>query len=277
MARTNLSATRIKPENSETLTLHVLRRELVSPHFARVTLGRGEIARFAHMGFDQWFRLVIPVADDSESWMPRKLNALAFAKYMTMGRNSRPILRNYSVRGYRPDGPDGPELDVDFVLHGSVADGTAGRASTWARTCAEGDAVGILDEGIGFNPPPSVRRVLLVAEESGLPAMAGILASLPADAEGRAVIEIPTAEDRQPLPAPPGVEVTWLVRDGAGGLPGSAALAHAQSLPLPAEPFYGWVVGESTLAVSLRRHWVRAGVPKGNIMFCGYWKAGRAH
>jgi hypothetical protein len=55
----------------------------------------------------------------------------------------------------RPDGPDGPELDVDFVLHGSAADGTAGPAAVWARNCARGDAVAVLDEGIGFNPAPT--------------------------------------------------------------------------------------------------------------------------
>ncbi|MCP2258858.1 NADPH-dependent ferric siderophore reductase, contains FAD-binding and SIP domains [Streptoalloteichus tenebrarius] len=275
MARTNLSATRIKPETAELLTLRVLRRERISPHFARVTLGGGEIDRFAPMGFDQWFRLVIPVSDTSLTWKPKKFNALALARYLTMAKATRPVLRNYSVRAYRPDGPTGPELDVDFVLHGSVADGTAGPAATWAQTCAEGDVVAILDEGIGFNPRSSLRRVLLVADESGLPAVAGVLASLPPDTRGTAVIEVPSTEDRQALSAPAGVEVRWLVRDG--GTPGQAALAHARRMPLPDEPFYGWVVGESGLAVALRRHWVNAGVPKGDIMFCGYWKAGRAH
>lgn len=42
---------------------------------------------------------------------------------------------------------------------------------------------------------------------------------------------------------------------------------------MPAEPFYGWVVGKQTPPSTLRRHWVRAGVQKDNIMFCGYWKA----
>jgi NADPH-dependent ferric siderophore reductase len=74
----------------------------------------------------------------------------------------------------RPDGPDGPELDVDFVLHGSAADGTAGPAAVWARNCARGDAVAVLDEGIGFNPAPGREHFLLVAGETGLPAIAGL-------------------------------------------------------------------------------------------------------
>lgn len=275
MARSNLQATRIKPATSELLTLHVVRRERISPHFARVTLGGGDIARFRPMGFDQWFRLFIPVADNNSlSRLPHRLTSLAYLKYLTIAKTTRPVLRNYSVRAYRPDGPAGPELDVDFVLHGSTANGTAGPAATWAQNCTEGDAVAILDEGIGFNPPQSPRRVMLVADESGLPALAGILASLPADAQGRALLEVPSAEDRQPLDAPAGIDLTWLVRDTAHATPGRAALAAAVATPLPDEPWYGWVVGESTLPVALRRHWVAAGVPKSTIMFCGYWKAG---
>lgn len=272
MARTNLAARRIKPQHTELLTLRGLRRTELSPHFTRVTLGRGDIDRFEHMGFDQWFRLFIPVATDSLSRLPNKLNALSYARYLTIAKTSRPVLRNYSVRAYRPDGPDGPELDVDFVLHGSAADGSAGPAAKWAQTCEAGDAVAILDEGVGFNPPPEVTRLLLVADETGLPATAGVLASLPAESRGHALIEVPTAEDQQVLEAPEGVEVRWVVRDDSAATPGQAVLAAARELTVPAASTYGWVVGESGLTVSLRRHWVRSGIPKDHIMFCGYWR-----
>ncbi|MEV0703067.1 siderophore-interacting protein [Saccharopolyspora sp. NPDC050389] len=272
MARTNLATRRIKPEHSELLTLRVVRRERISPHFARVTLGRGDVERFRYMGFDQWFRLFIPVAEDSLSRLPNRLNAVSYAKFLTIAKTSRPVLRNYSVRAYRPIGSDGPELDVDFVLHGSAADGTAGPAATWAQTCEPGDAVAILDEGIGFNPPPDAEHVLMVADETGLPAVAGVLASLAPETRGQALIEIPSTADQQRLEAPAGMTVRWVVRDNPGNTPGRAALAAAEALPTPTENTYGWVVGESDLAASLRRHWVRSGLPKNNIMFCGYWR-----
>ncbi|MEU8637728.1 siderophore-interacting protein [Amycolatopsis sp. NPDC048633] len=269
MARQNMTASRIKPGTAELLTLRVLRRERISAHFSRVTIGQEDVAGFTPMGFDQWFRLFIPVAEDSLSRLPRTLNALSYAKYLTIAKTTRPVLRNYTVRAHRPDGPDGPELDVDFVLHG---DEGGGPAATWARSCTRGDAVAILDEGIGFNPAPGRDRFLLVADESGLPAIAGVLASLPDTATGHALIEIPEDDDRQPLVAPPGVEVGWLPR-ARGAVPGRTALAAAQDLPAPNTPVHAWVVGEAGLAVSLRRHWVRAGIPKNDIMFCGYWKA----
>ncbi|GGK45111.1 hypothetical protein Ppa06_00770 [Planomonospora parontospora subsp. parontospora] len=135
MAKSSVNAMRVKPAVSELLTLRVLRSERISPHFVRVTLGEGDIGRFTPMGYDQWFRLFLPVSDGSLSRLPGKLTMLSYARYLTIPKHSRPVLHNYSVRAYRPGGAGGPELDVDFVLHGSPGEGTAGPASTWALTC----------------------------------------------------------------------------------------------------------------------------------------------
>lgn len=275
MARTNMTATRIKPEVEQLVTMHVLRRERISPNFARVTLGGGDIARFTPMGFDQWFRLFIPVSETSLSRLPQKLDTFAYLRYLAISRTERPVLRNYTVRAFREDGADGPELDIDFVLHGSAADGTSGPAATWAETCAVGDAVAILDEGIAFNPSDEVaRRAVLVTDETGLPAAAGILASMRRDAVGTAIIEVPDVDDAQDIDAPEGFEIRWVPRTDPHAVPGVAALAAATALPIDDEPFFGWAVGEQSLATSMRRHWVQAGVPKTSISFCGYWKHG---
>ena len=271
MARTNMTETRVKPSAYRFLTLQVLRRERISPSFVRVTLGGGDLGRFVPMGFDQWFRLFLPVSEKSLSRLPNKLDTLSYLRFLAIAKTDRPVLRNYTVRGYRADGPEGPELDVDFVMHGTGDD--AGPAATWAANCSRGDAVAILDEGISFNPPPALtRHAVLVADETGLPAAAGVLGSLPRDAVGRAILEIPHADDAQPVDAPAGVEVSWVARDDAHAVPGVAALAAASALPIPDEPFFGWVVGEQALATSMRRHWVHAGAPKSAISFSGYWR-----
>lgn len=256
---------RIKPETTTPLTLRVLASTRISAHFQRVTLGDGDVGRFRPMGYDQWFRLFIPVADDSLERLPNRLDTLAYLKFLAIGKARRPILRNYTVREHR-----GTEFDVDFVLHEP-----AGPAASWASSCVPGDPVAILDEGVGFVRPDEAGQVALVADESALPAAAGVLAALPDDVRGHAVIEVPTAGDRQELRAPAGVEVTWVVRDDHAARPGAAALAAAAALPVPAAGFYGWAAGEQALAAGMRRHWVAAGVPKSHVTFCGYWRAGR--
>ncbi|MFG6402102.1 siderophore-interacting protein [Microbacterium sp. P04] len=273
MARTNATPARVKPAESRLLTLHVVRREQISPTFARVTLGGGDIDQFRPMGFDQWFRLFLPVSETSLSRLPGRLDALSYLRYLTIAKTERPVLRNYTVRAHRAEGISGAEIDVDFVLHRSAVDGSSGPAASWADGCARGDAVALLDEGITFTPAPEVAdRVEVVADETALPAVAGILASLPPTVTGRAFIEIPHADDRQDLAGPVGVEIVWVVRDEPAAIPGQAVLKAATTADGPVAPTYFWVAGEQSMCAALRRHWITAGVAKSAISFTGYWK-----
>lgn len=274
MARTNATTTRVTPAAPTLLVLRVLRTSRRSASFVRVTLGGDDLARFVPLGFDQWFRLFLPVSDRSLTRLPSKLDTLAYVRYLAISKRDRPVLRNYTVRAFRPDAGDGAELDVDFVLHGSVADGTSGPAATWAQQCRPGDPVALLDEGIMFTPPDPGAPVVLVADETAVPAASAILESLPLSARGTAYLEVPDPDDVAHVSSPEGVEIVWLPRDDAGAVPGRAALAAAVAAPTDPASF-AWVAGEQGLVAALRREWIARGVPKDAIRFCGYWRQSR--
>ena len=269
----------VKPESAELIHLTVLRSEQLSTHWIRVTLGGGEIEKFRPMGFDQWFRLFLPIGGDAGlERVPAKANKMfGYLKFLRIPDGERPVMRNYSVRAYRPATADaGAEIDVDFVLHGSAAEGTAGPASRWAETCRPGEHVLIIDEGLTFNPQRGTDRVLLVGDETALPAIASISASLPEEAVGMAIIEVPSTEDALPFPHPAGVEVVWIVRPHDVA-PGSLALATLGRTALPDAPFHAYAAGEQALASGVRKHLVgERGVDKNAVSFCGYWKIGAA-
>ncbi|MBT2473254.1 siderophore-interacting protein [Microbacterium sp. ISL-103] len=267
----------VKPESSELIHLSVLRTERLSEHWMRVTLGGGEIERFRPMGFDQWFRLFLPIGGDAGlERVPAKANRMfGYLKFLRIPDGERPVMRNYSVRAFRPATADtGAELDVDFVLHGSAADGTAGPASRWAETCEPGEHVLIIDEGLTFNPQRGTDRVVLIGDETALPAIASICASLPATATGTAIIEVPSDEDALEFPHPAGVEVVWITRPHEFA-PGAFALGRLRDLTLPESPFHAYAAGEQSLASGARKLLVgERGVDKNSVSFCGYWKIG---
>jgi NADPH-dependent ferric siderophore reductase len=269
----------VKPETQELVHLTVLRTERLSPHWMRVTLGGAEIERFRPMGYDQWFRIFLPLGgDEGLERLPAKANKLfGYLKYLRIPDGVRPVMRNYTVRAFRPATANtGAEIDVDFVLHGSVADGTAGPASRWAETCTPGESVVIIDEGLAFNPERGVDRVVLVADETGLPAVAGICATLPAGASGLAIVEVPSADDALAFPHPAGVAVRWIVREH-GVKPGTPALQALKDAALPDAPFHAYLVGEQALPADGRRHLVgERGLAKDLVSFCGYWRTGAA-
>lgn len=264
----------VKPEVQELLHLTVLRTERLAPHWMRVTLGGGDIDRFTPLGYDQWFRIFLPVAGEAGlDRIPAKANRLfGYLKFLRIPDGMRPAMRSYTVRAYRPASEGhGAELDVDFVLHGSGEH--AGPASNWAQSAQPGESVVIIDEGLGFNPDRGVDEVVLVADETGAPAVAGICASLPATATGVALIEAPSADDVLPFDAPAGVEVRWLVRE-ADAAPGSAALAALERLEVASDAHH-FIVGEQSLPTTARRHLVANGVDKSAISFIGYWRLDR--
>ncbi|MGU3643330.1 siderophore-interacting protein [Microbacterium sp. C23T] len=269
----------VKPETQGLVHLTVLRTERLSPHWLRVTLGGGEIDRFRAMGYDQWFRLFLPLGgDEGLERLPAKANKMfGYLKYRRIPDGVRPVMRNYTVRAFRPaTATAGAEIDVDFVLHGSAADGTAGPASRWAESCQAGESVVVIDEGLTFNPDRGTDRVVLVSDETGLPAIAGICAALPSHATGLAIVEVPSAEDALDFPHPAGVTVRWIVRDH-DVKPGTLALQALRDASIPDAAIHAYIVGEQALATEGRRHLVgERGVSKDLVSFCGYWRVGAA-
>ncbi len=247
---------------------HVVRSARISPHVVRVTLGGPDLATFVSLGFDQWVRLALPVRDETRlDNLPKRFGVGGFLRYLTLPKGTRPVIRNYTIRSAHRD-PD--ELDIDFVVHGEQ-----GIAGPWASTVAEGTEVAFIDQGCGWRPTPAEWN-LLVCDESGMPAVLGILRDMPRTATGVAFIEIFDAADRQEAEAPSGMDVRWLVRDPAAA-PGALALPSVEALDVPTGSPYAFAVGEQALATGIRRHLVQdRGLPKPNVTFSGYWRIGRA-
>lgn len=256
--------------NGTTLCLvEVKRTKRISPSFVRVTVGGEQLAPLTRHGYDHWFRLFLPHGDKTNYDLPRRMDMRGYLQYLRMPEATRPPMRNYTVREFRPEAL---ELDIDFVVHGDE-----GLATRWATRTKPGDTVALLDQGAAFEFDPAAEHFLLVSDETGLPAVAGILRDLPRDARGSAFIEIPHADDAQETGAPSGVSVERLVRDH-GVRPGILALEAVKSWTPPAGRLSAYLVGEQGLATGARRWLVNElGVPKRSILFSGYWKLGAAH
>ncbi|UFU07356.1 siderophore-interacting protein [Ruania halotolerans] len=254
--------------DSGLVSVEVLRRERITPHMTRVTFGGPALAQFTYRGFDQWFRLAIAVHDDDRfDNLPRTFGIGGYLKYLTLPKGTRPVIRSYTVREFRAETL---EMDVDFLVHGDN-----GIAGPWAAQVEPGTTAAFIDQGCGWKPVPA-EWTLLVADESGLPAIAAILRDMPRDARGHALIELYDCADQQVLEAPDGMQVHWLER-APGTDPGTTLLPVLAGLDFLPGDVYAFAVGESAVATGARRHLVRErGIPKQNVTFAGYWKVGRA-
>ncbi|MFJ5224862.1 siderophore-interacting protein [Streptomyces sp. NPDC088400] len=279
------------PAPYQFFTVAVLRTERITPAMARVILGGADLARMATAGRDQRVKLFLPHPGQDEPVMPDTVRADWYEAWRELDPDLRGIMRTYTVRELTRD-PH--ELVIDFALHGAPdgGDGTegdtgagnsagddgaeSGPASRWARTARPGDRIAVLapvdeeNSAYDFRPPNGTDWILLTADESAVPAIAGILESLPPGMPARVWIEIHDSADRQVLPTKADAEITWLV---ANTSPATTDAVRAATLP-EGTP-YAWVAGESATVKAVRRHLVRErGFDRRTVKFSGYWRRG---
>ena len=244
----------------------------LSPHLRRVTFVAPRIADAVTAGPDQRIKVLLAPPNGTAIKLPS--GPEWFAEWCAQPVDERFVMRTYTVRALRPEVA---ELDIEFVLHG-----VNGPASAWVSEARPGDEIGLLlpfavdmtstkgllHSGVDYVPPATSVRRILVADETALPALAGILEELPATVDATVFVAVPDVSDVRPLSG--ATEVTWLTD---GSLPDALKAATR-----PFDPDYAWVAGESSMIKEVRRHLVNAvGMPKSGISFQGYWKRGEAH
>ncbi|WP_125131756.1 siderophore-interacting protein [Microbacterium sp. 10M-3C3] len=284
----------------------------LTPSFVRITFHGDDLEHFGTAGLDQRVKLLLPAPDGGISDVgqddPAVLEAGTwYDAWRALPDGSRSPMRTYTVR--RIDA-DAREIDIDFVVHDDP-----GPAGAWAMDAVVGREIVVIgpDErseharsGIDWHPG-TARRVLLVGDETAVPAIGGILDSLDANVSADVFVEIPHAGDAHVWSAER-ARVRWLPREGAahgmrlidaveqwcaasGDVLARAAAPRPQQLedidldtdvlwdsPADADgEFYAWIAGESQTVKTLRRLLVQGhGVDRRRVAFMGYWRLGQS-
>jgi NADPH-dependent ferric siderophore reductase len=234
----------------------------VTPKVRRITFGGGDLATFSPIAPDQFLYVLLPPPGRSELTIDQ---SFTWSGYEHMPEPERPVGAYYTVRAWRPDVA---ELDMDFVLHTP-----AGPACEWAARAAVGDPVALWGPRSSFAPPPATDWYLLLADDTGLPALAGILGALPDGTRARAFVEVADAEEIQPLPIGPAIDVAWFTRDGADPGTTTTLLDAVRAMPWPGGTPYVWGGAESRTLTQIRkylRHEV--GLARDQVSLVGYWR-----
>jgi len=252
--------------------VEVVRVADLTPGMRRVTLAGEQLGEFTSAngfaqpafgstGFDDYVRLVFAYPGQDAPVLPVQRET-----GLDMPRDPRPLSRVYTVRRWDPE-PG--ELDVDFVKHGT------GVGTTWAYRARVGDRIHLVGPSSSRALPHDVDWLLAAGDATTIPAIGRLLDELPEGARAQVFIEVAEEACRQELRELPGVEVTWLVRDGAEAGTTTLLVDAVRNCRWWDGTPFAWIAGEQRAVRDIRRHLVEdRGVPKADIESAGYWRRG---
>lgn len=250
----------------------VVRVKDLTPGMRRITLAGPQLGAFTSetgfaqpafdsTGFDDDIRLVFPYPGRAQPVLP-----VQTAKGLDLPRDPRPLARIYTVRRWDPATG---ELDVDFVKHG------IGVGTTWAYRAEVGDRIHFFGPNSSRALPQDADWLLVAGDDTAIPAIARMLEELPEGTRAQVFIEVAEGEHRQELRDARGIEVTWLVRDGAEAGTTTRLVDAVRNCDWWEGRPFAWVAGEQATVRDIRRHLVEdRGLPKESIEFIGYWRRG---
>lgn len=236
---------------SPTRLVTVERVERVTPRLTRITFGGDALAGFGPPRPGAHMKLLF--APEGSGWTPEDEDA------------PRPPRRTYTPRRF-----DAGEmtLEVEFVHHGD------GLAAGWAQNAEPGAPLYITGPGGGYDVPPDAAEVVLVADDTALPAAGTILEALPAGCRATALCEISASSEERALSPLVTASPVWLHREPVGAVPGDLLEEAVRKLDVPQDAYW-WIACEAGAMRRIRQHLLKErGVAADRVHTRGYWKRG---
>lgn len=234
--------------------IEVVRIIPLSDTMQRVVFTGPDLHDFVTAGTDDHVKLFFPQPGETDPILP-DMDA-----DRTAPRDPRIIARDYTPRRF--DEENG-ELTIDFVLHDS------GPATQWAAQAKPGQRLGMGGPKASNIPHERLTSHLLIADDTGLPAIARTLEEL--SPEHSAVVVLDTQESDKTYPLTSRAWVDLFRCDRAAGQ-SLADLLRLVVLPAT-ETLNVWIAAEIDTVRALRDHLVNEeAIPRSRIRAAGYWR-----
>ncbi|WP_026542084.1 siderophore-interacting protein [Paenarthrobacter nicotinovorans] len=218
----------------------VVATRLLTPGMCRITFGGPGLAGFASTGVgDEYLRVFLPDPGTREARLP-----ISAGDSWDWSPGVEPSARRtYTVRAVDPAAGT---VDIDFVIH----DG--GLAASWAQHAQVGDVVGLNSPTGLYEPPADLQWQILLADATGLPAVARLVEQTPPGVRTRVLIEVEDPSHRQEITLGAGTEIAWIY--GGNGHSQSRLDEVLRSMELPGGVGYIWVAGETKVLRGIRKY-----------------------
>ncbi|MFL5016934.1 MAG: siderophore-interacting protein [Rhizobium sp.] len=214
----------------------------ITPGMRSITLTGDDLADFISLAPDDHIKIFVPAADGGEE------------------------RRDYTPRRY-----DNTErkLTIDFALH------QAGPVTQWAIDARAGDWLDIGGPRGSAVVSATVKRWLLIGDETALPAVGRRIEESGAGTVITTIAAVTGPLEEQTFETSAELHVRWAHRPLSQATEAAALLKLLSTIDIQPETFV-WVAAEASVTRDIRAYLLERGCPLGWIKASGYWVFGKA-
>lgn len=253
--------TRVRREPPPLRPVTVTDRTELTPRMLRLTLEGEGLRELTVDRAAASIRLLVPTPGSDELVIPEW-----DGNEFLLPDGSRPALRTFTP--LRLDSEAG-RLDLEIVRH------PGGAVSEWAETVQTGAPAAISGPGTGYDHPAGAERLIVLADETALPAAIQVAEAAPDGLTVELHVEIIGDDAKRPVELADRHTIVWHVTE-PGETPGGRLVDAVRSIDHLDDDTFVWAAGEASAMQSIRTHlFDTLGVRRRRAAVRGYWKPAR--
>ena len=221
---------------------------------------KGDFTKLETQNGDDFLFVIVPL-DKNKTILDRDYSMENYRKQMSQEKKIT-AGAYYTIRNFSQD-----EIKMWFVLHSH-----SGNLGNWAEKAKTGDQAILWGPRSMFSPSKKFSHLILIADETGIPAMKAISENNKNFSKCTTFYEVIDESCQIPTKGENNILENWIYREGDKPGEGEKLLNRLKAYQLPKNDFYIFGAGEARQMMKIRKFFKSEGVAKEEMHITGYWK-----
>ena len=221
---------------------------------------RGDFRKLETQNNDEFLFVIVPL-DKRKTFLDKDYSMEDYRKQMSQEKKIT-AGAYYTIRNFSQD-----EIKMWFVLHSH-----SGNLGNWAEKAKKGDQAILWGPRSMFSPSKKFSHLILIADETGIPAMKVISENNKNFSKCTTFYEVIDESCQIPSKGENNILENWIYREGDEPGEGEKLLDSLKVYELPKNDFYIFGAGEARQMMKIRKFFKNEGVAKEQMHITGYWK-----
>ena len=220
----------------------------------------GDFRKLETQNNDEFLFVIVPL-DKRKTFLDKDYSMEDYRKQMS---EEKKITAGayYTIRNFSED-----EIKMWFVLHSH-----SGNLGNWAEKAKTGDQAVLWGPRSMFSPSKRFDHLILLADETGIPAMKTISENNKNFNKCTTFYEVIDKSFQIPTNKKNKIFENWIHREDDEPGEGDKLLESLRAFVLPEDNFYIFGAGEARQMMKIRKLFKEKGVSKDQMHITGYWK-----